>query len=203
MRHFLGLSQPHSGELYYRGKDLRKNLVEARRALGFVFEQAEAQIIGQSVWEDVGFGPANLRLKPGLVKEKSQEALRAVGLEWAKDRQTDSLSGGELRRLAIAGILAMDADCLILDEPFANLDAVSVREVVNCLISLRESGKTIVVLTHELEKILAEANRLLVLDGGKVFFEGRPKDFPEPDYERAGLMNPFKTYRSVKDLSWR
>jgi biotin transport system ATP-binding protein len=202
-KHCLGLSRPSSGEILFRGQSLRNSLSQARREVGFVFEQAEAQVIGQSVMEDVCFGPANLRLAPAEIERRAAAALAAVGLGWARERLCDSLSGGERRRLAIAGILAMEANCLILDEPFANLDAEAVREVVGCLIGLHQAGKTIVVLTHELEKILGEANRLVVMGDGKILFDGKPEGFPPAEYEKAGLMNPFRSYQSVRDLTWK
>ena len=202
MRHLIGLRKPDSGDVFYRGRPIHEDIGQVRARVGLVFQEAESQIVGQTVAEDVAFGPSNLRLGRAEVARRTAAALDAVDLSWAGDRRPDSLSGGERRRLAIAGILAMDAECIILDEPFANLDLLSVRLVLRSLVDLHGSGRTILVLTHELEKVLAQATRLLVMAGGKIVFDGPPEGPGRGAFEAYGLMDPFRGGLSRRELSW-
>lgn len=202
MRHLIGLREADEGHVFYRGLSLEKNLRLVRSRVGLVFQEAESQIVGQTVAEDVAFGPANLRLARAEVKRRTEAALEAVDMSWAAMRRPDSLSGGERRRLAIAGVLAMEAECLILDEPFANLDLPSIRLVLKSLVDLHAAGKAILVLTHELEKVLAQATRLLIMEGGRVVWDGAPEG-PGPQALGAwGLMDPYRGGLKREALSW-
>ena len=96
----------------------------------------------------------------------------------------------------------MDAECLILDEPFANLDLPSIRSVLGTLVALHAAGKTVIVLTHEIEKVLAHANRLIILDAGRIAFDGSPDDFAPERFREHGLQNPYRVHRVRADLSW-
>jgi biotin transport system ATP-binding protein len=117
-------------------------------------------------------------------------------------RRPDSLSGGERRRLSIAGTLAMEAECLILDEPFANLDFESIRLVLKTVTELHAQGTTIVLVTHELEKVLAHATRLAIMDSGAIVYDGAPDGLDPADFERHGLSNPYRNQSLRSDLSW-
>ncbi len=202
VRHLLGLCRPSSGRVLYRGVPISAQLEKVRSALGLVFQEAEAQIIGQTVDEDVAFGPENLRLPRRLIEERREKAMRRVHLDGLGGRLPDSLSGGERRRLAIAGSLAMEAECLILDEPFANLDLPSIRLCLETIVELHASGTTILLLTHELEKVLAHANRLAIMERGRLAYDGSPDDFYPEEFERYGLANPYRSYQRRADLSW-
>ena len=193
-RHLLGISTPTAGSVHFRGKDIKKDVKLLRRSVGFVFQDTDAQILGQTVAEDVAFGPANLRLKPEEIKKRTEEALAEAKLEGSGERRPETLSGGEKRRLAIAGVLAMRPDCLILDEPFANLDYESVQDIARICGDLKKNGITLIIVTHELEKILSLAERLVILDGGRKCFDAKPWEAEPEFFARHGLACPYKGY---------
>ncbi len=193
-RHLVGLSAPTSGQLLFRGERLGKDKRALRSAVGYVFQDTDAQILGQTVAEDAAFGPANLGLAPGEIERRTQAALRAARLEDSGSRRPETLSGGEKRRLAIAGVLAAEPDCLILDEPFANLDLESIRDIARLCGELKAAGTTLIVVTHELEKIFPLADRLVVLDHGRKCYDGAPSA-PEPEfYALHGLACPYEGF---------
>jgi biotin transport system ATP-binding protein len=202
MRQLIGLTRLQEGKIFYRDKPAFADLSHLRSRVGLVFQDAQAQIVGQTVEDDVAFGPSNLGLKREEIKKRTEKALRLASLERAAERSPETLSGGERRRLAIAGVLAMEAECLILDEPFANLDLPSIRAVLGTLVDLHAAGKTIIVLTHEIEKVLAHATRLIVLDEGKIAYDGAPDDFPPERFRDHGLQNPYRSHRDRAGLSW-
>jgi biotin transport system ATP-binding protein len=202
MRQLIGLSRLQEGRIFYRGRPAFEDLPLLRSRVGLVFQDAQAQIVGQTVEDDVAFGPSNLGLKRDEIKTRTEKALKLASLERAAARAPETLSGGERRRLAIAGVLAMEAECLILDEPFANLDLPSVYAVLGTLVHLHAAGKTIIVLTHEIEKVLAHASRLIVLDEGNIAYDGAPDDFPPERFRDHGLQNPYRIHRDRADLSW-
>ncbi len=202
MRHFIGLATPASGGVFYRGEPIGRILDTLRAEVGLVFQDADCQILGQTVAEDVAFGPSNLCLPPDRIARRVAESLRDLHLEGRESRSPESLSGGEKRRLAIAGVMAMRPGCIILDEPFANLDLVSIRQVLQSLTELHARGKTIVVLTHELEKVLAHATRLAIMDGGRIVYDAGPEPGIPGIFETHGLMDPFRSGRRLGDLTW-
>ena len=190
-RHLIGLSMPSSGRVLFRSQPLGKNLNALRRAVGYVFQDTDSQILGQTVAEDVAFGPANLGMSRPEIEKRVGESLARARLESAAGRRPETLSGGEKRRLAIAGVLAMGSECLILDEPFANLDYESVLDLLSLCSELKAGGKTLVIVTHELEKILDLADRLVILDGGLKVYDGGPDD-PAPEFfPTHGLVCPY------------
>lgn len=201
-RHLVGLCRPTEGRVLYRGRPLNSCLQEARKAIGLVFQDAESQIIGQSVAEDVAFGPENLGLGRAEIDERVRRAMDAVELTALATRRPDSLSGGERRRLAIAGVLAMGAECLVLDEPFANLDLHSIRLVNRTLASLKSEGISLLVLTHEVEKVLAMAHRFAVMDLGALVADLPVQAAPEFDFEAHGVWNPIRAGLSLESLVW-
>jgi biotin transport system ATP-binding protein len=197
-----GLLDASSGEVFFRGRPLAEAQGSLRREVGIVFQDADAQIIGETVAEDTAVGPKNLRLPAAIVAERVTAALRAAGLEGKADFPARSLSGGEKRRLAVAGILAMGGETIIMDEPFANLDWPGVRGVLEIIVELKRDGKTVIILTHELEKTLALADRLVIVCGGKIVLDGAPEavlDSLEPEY---GVRDPRRVYRVVGDCLW-
>lgn len=169
---------------------------------GLIFQDADAQILGETVEEDVSFGPRNAGLTKCQVKDKTQSVLEHVGLSHKKDSPARLLSGGEKRRLAVAGVLALDADIIIFDEPFANLDWPGVRQVCEIAALLKKEGRTVIILTHELEKILGLADRFLILHCGKLVFDGNGEDGLKRDLSGWGIRNPLISYSSIKDLVW-
>ena len=170
--------------------------------VGLVFQDANSQILGETPLEDVLFGLRNLPLKKQERLQKAEETLKQCGLFEKRDFQARVLSGGEKRRLAVAGILALDRDFIIFDEPFANLDLIGIKQVCAILKQLKEQNKTIIVLTHDLEKILGLADSFIILDSGKIKFNGTPEDGLKLNLEEFGIKNPLTSYNSVKDLFW-
>ncbi|MBO5606258.1 MAG: ABC transporter ATP-binding protein [Treponema sp.] len=187
-----GLDEPSSGSIE----------LQAGVRAGLVFQDADAQILGESPWEDVAFGAKNCGLKKNALDECVKSALEKTGLADKKDFPSRQMSGGEKRRLAVAGILAMGRELIIFDEPFANLDWPGVRQVCAILRQLKEDGKTVIVLTHEIEKILALASRFIILDKGKIRFDGTPEEGLALDLEKYSIRNPLRTYKSAGDLLW-
>ncbi len=173
-RHFLGLEKPDSGEVLVDGKPLATCLAEARRRIALVFQEPEHQILGMTVREDVEFGP-RASGTPAVVRERTVgEAIRAAGLSGMEDRLASALSGGEKRRLAVASALVTRPELVILDEPFNDLDWAGASELLGLLLSLRAEGTGILVVTHDLEKCLAHADRLAVMEAGRVIRDGSP-----------------------------
>lgn len=171
--------------------------------VGLVFQDADSQILGDTPLEDVAYGPANLGADRKEARKIASETLRRVGLEGRETVPARSLSGGEKRRLAVAGILAMNAEIVIFDEPFANLDWPGVVQVNEIIRSLRSSGKTLIILTHEMEKVLALADRLMVLFQGALVYDGSPEEaLKNKPLETWGIRNPLGRYERVKDLIW-
>jgi len=201
-RHLIGLAKPTSGRVLCRGVSVRKDPLAARRTVGFVFQDADAQILGQTLLEDAAFGPSSLELEAIEADRRARESLKLVGLEGLENRSPESLSGGERRRLAIAGALAMRPACLLLDEPFANLDLSAIRALLEVVRALHASGRAIIVVTHELEKVLAHATRLAVMDSGRLVYDGDPDSLDRGRFENLGLMDPYRSNSKREDLTW-
>lgn len=176
MRHLVGLVDPTQGRVLLDGAPIGGQLPQARRRVGLVFQDSSAQIVGLTVAEEVAFGPRNFGWDRVRVDAAVASALRAVGLESRGHEVCARLSGGERRRLAIAGILACRPDYLVLDEPFTGLDLPAVRSVLGTLLSLHAQGCCVLVLTHELDKCLAHAGRLILMNAGRVLADASPAD---------------------------
>ena len=193
--------------------------IESFGRAGLVFQEAETQILGESPAEDIAFGPKNLGWKKEKIKAAVEAALEKTGLSAKRDFPARFLSGGEKRRLAVACMLAMDLPLLILDEPYANLDYEGVRQVNALLRDLKAQKKTIILLTHEIEKCLGLADRFIVLFRGEKVFDGKPEALNglagenqsagengafagAIDVEKWNIRNPFNSYCRVEDLVW-
>jgi biotin transport system ATP-binding protein len=202
MKIIAGLMEPSEGDVLFRGRPLAKAGNALRTSLGLVFQDADAQILGETVAEDTAFGPRNLGLGREQVAERVDGALKAMAIEDKRDFPPRRLSGGEKRRLAVAGVIAMGCDAVIMDEPFANLDWPGVVHVLEIIRDLKAAGKTLIVLTHELEKVLAFADRLVILHRGILREDGAPEEVLgrlRPEY---GVRNPLHSYGTVGDCSW-
>lgn len=169
---------------------------------GLVFQEADSQILGETPLEDVCYSLTNIGLKPAAAKEKAIKLLEKVGLEEKSQANARTLSGGEKRRLAVASVLALEPEIIIFDEPFANLDWISVKQLCNLLLELKKQGKTIILLTHEIEKILGIANKLIILHKGKLVFDGTPEMGIKENIEQFGIKNPLTEYKKIGDLFW-
>ena len=202
LRHLNGLLLPTSGSVAVDGVQVTsKTAALARRAVGLVFQDADSQIVGETVYDDVVFGPENLGWDRAKVREAAQEAMEAVGLTGMEERPPHLLSGGEKRRLAIAGVLAMGSNILALDEPLANLDYPGLRLVLERIVALHGQGRTIVLATHDIEKVAAHAGRLVVMEQGRIVEDG-PTERIASLVERHGVRPPCATLLGAGFQSW-
>jgi hypothetical protein len=193
-----GLERASTGSIVRNGKD------GGELRVGLVFQEADAQILGDTVEEDALFGMRGSKLPKDIIEQRLETVLRQLGLYEKRHSPARSLSGGEKRRLAVAGILMMDADVIIFDEPFANLDFAGVVQVTSMIEQLRRGGKTVMVLTHELEKVLALANRLIILHKGRLVYDDEPESALRSGIlEQYGIRNPLCSYRVLADLVWK
>ena len=170
--------------------------------VGLVFQEAETQILGETPAEDIAFGPKNLGWKKEQIQNAVKEALEKTGLTDKADFPARFLSGGEKRRLAVACMLAMKLPVIILDEPYAILDFGGVKQVNALVRQLKQEGKTVIILTHEIEKCLGLSDRLIVLYRGKKVFEGTPEEGLQQNLEEWNIRNPLVKYERVEDLVW-
>lgn len=202
MKMLTGLANPDEGSIQYRGKPLKTALPGLRSEVGLVFQDTDSQLIGETVEEDIAFGPKNLGIRGTELTERVHHAMESLGLVDKRTVSPRRLSGGEKRRLAVAGVLAMGCTTLIMDEPFANLDWPGVMQVLTLVKQLKDENKTLILLTHELEKILAYADRLLILHQGKIWDDGDPESVLNRLKNEYGIRDPRHTYLKVEDCTW-
>jgi biotin transport system ATP-binding protein len=201
LRHLNGLLLPTSGIVNLAGMSVSENLARSRQMVGMVFQDADSQIVCETVFDDVAFGPENLRLGPDEIEQRVIRALKTVGLLDQKDKSPHLLSGGEKRRLAIAGILAMEPKVLIFDEPFSSLDYPGIKQVLRQMVSLHKCGRTILVAVHDLENIIAHADRLVIMKDGSIVRDGLPSQL-FGELEAFGVRDPSASRLGVKIQSW-
>ena len=176
-KHLNALLYPTEGTVYVDGKDVKqpKNIWDVRQTAGMVFQNPDNQIIGQVVEEDVGFGPENLGVPTKEIWERVEESLKAVGMYEYRKHSPNKLSGGQKQRVSIAGVIAMHPKCIILDEPTAMLDPNGRKDVIRAARALNQvEGITIILITHYMEEVIY-ADKVYVMDGGKVVMQGNPK----------------------------
>ncbi len=176
VRHFNGLLDPDAGEVEVNGRRVEDDVVAARTAVGMVFQDPRDGFVAATVGADVAFGPENLGLDRAEIADRVDDALAAVRLGGKRDARIEELSGGERERVAIAGALAMDPDHLVLDEPFTGLDWPARQAVLERLDALHESGRSVVVVTHDLRDVAALADRVVVLSAGRVALDAEAPD---------------------------
>ncbi len=203
LRCIKGLMQPTGGIIRVDGADLTGRPKERNRRIGLVFQESDTQVVGQTVERDILFGLENIGLDPVERDTRMQEVACLLGLTSLLRQRPRTLSGGERRRLAIAGVLAMRPHLLLLDEPFANLDYLGIVSVLESLVSLHAQGTTIVVATHEIEKLLAHADTMIVLEQGTVVAQGHPDEIIQM-VDRFGIRRPRIGSEPIpiEDLSW-
>lgn len=200
IQQFNGLLEPDSGHIYFEGKDVFEkgyNRTHLREKVGLVFQYPEYQLFAETVLEDVSFGPKNLKLPLLEVQQRAFQAIEAVGLSDAVyDSSPFELSGGQKRRVAIAGVLAMRPDILVLDEPVAGLDPVGRKELLQMLQQLNQKGMTIVLVSHNMEDVAEYADRVIVMNQGTVDFDGKTAEvFQRKEYlQELGLDIPVVTH---------
>jgi len=190
---FNGMIRPDSGVLLFDNQPVRydtASLRMLRKRVGFVLQNPDRQIIAPTVYQDVAFGPTNLGYPEQEVKRVAAQALRHVGLEGFEHRPPHQLSGGEKKRVAIAGVLAMDPDMLVLDEPTSGLDPSGSEDIMELLDELNHEGKTIIISTHNVELAYPWVDRAILMLEGKILEEGIPeKAFGNPEYVRRAHLS--------------
>ncbi|MBQ6806407.1 MAG: energy-coupling factor transporter ATPase [Lachnospiraceae bacterium] len=177
-KHINAILYPTEGTVWVDGMDTtdEKRLWDIRQNAGMVFQNPDNQIIGQVVEEDVGFGPENMGVPTAEIWERVEESLKAVGMYEFRKHSPNKLSGGQKQRVSIAGVIAMHPKCIILDEPTAMLDPNGRKEVIRAVRALNAAeGITVVLITHYMEEII-HADKVFVMDKGKVAMEGTPRE---------------------------
>jgi len=177
-KHLNAILYPTEGTVWVDGKDtnVEENLWEIRQKAGMVFQNPDNQIIGQVVEEDVGFGPENMGIATKEIWERVEESLKAVGMYEFRKQSPNRLSGGQKQRVSIAGVIAMHPKCIILDEPTAMLDPNGRKEVIRAVRALNDVEKmTVILITHYMEEVIY-ADRVFVMDKGKVVMQGTPRE---------------------------
>jgi len=172
-----GLNKPTAGDIVVDGINTKDEETELliKRKVGMVFQNPDNQLVASIVEEDVAFGPENLGLEPKLIRQRVDEALESVGMLEFKNSTPHHLSGGQKQRIAIAGMIAMRPECLILDEPTAMLDPKGRAEIITTIEHLNKQGMTVVLITHYMEEA-QNADRVLVMNDGKFIADGTPKE---------------------------
>ena len=208
VQHLNGLVRATAGHIYFNGEDIYAKDYDMRRLrgkVGLVFQYPEHQLFEVDVLSDVCFGPKNQGLSPEEAKERAREALRMVGISEEYEKQSPfELSGGQKRRVAIAGVLAMEPDVLILDEPTAGLDPKGRDEILDEISSLhKERGITVILVSHSMEDVAKYVERIIVMNQGEVLHDGAPREVFRhyKELESVGLAAPQVTYivHTLKD----
>ena len=201
VQHLNGLLQPTSGAIYFHGQDIADkdfNKKELRSKVGLVFQYPEHQLFEVTVFQDVCFGPKNLGLSKKEVDIRAYNALKQVGVKDEQFYQSPfELSGGQKRRVAIAGVLAMQPEVLILDEPTAGLDPKGRDEILGLIKKLqKETGITVILVSHSMEDVAEYVDRIIVMNKGSVMFDDVPKEVFKhyEELEEVGLAAPQVTY---------
>ena len=209
IQHLNGLIRPTGGTVVVDGMDIADkgtNLREVRRRVGLVFQYPEYQLFEETVHKDIAFGPKNLGLDNDEIERRVEEACRLVGLpyEAVRDKSPFELSGGQKRRVAIAGVLAMKPGTLVLDEPVAGLDPAGREELLSLIQGIHKGGVTIVMVTHSMDDAARFCDRLIVLDHGRVAFDAAPGEVfrHEEELRQMGLDVP-ECVKLVKALKAR
>lgn len=177
-KHLNAILVPTDGTVWVDGRNTKEpeELWNVRQAAGMVFQNPDNQIIGTVVEEDVGFGPENLGVPTDEIWQRVEDSLKAVGMLSYRHHSPNKLSGGQKQRVAIAGVVAMEPKCIVLDEPTAMLDPVGRKEVLKTVQKLREEKKvTVILITHYMEEVV-DADKIYVMDHGKVVMEGTPRE---------------------------
>lgn len=201
IRHMNGLLKPVSGSVSVNGIDAARSPREVMRRVGMVFQDADSQIVGETVGEDVAFGPQNLGLSREEVTERVEAALELVGIRHLAEKPCHMLSGGEKRRVAIAGVLAMQPEVVVFDEPFANLDYPGVCQVLGEMVKLRRMGRTLVATTHDVEKVVSLVDRIAIIHEGELRAVGTPEEIV-PKLSSYQIRPPCYSLLGERMLPW-
>ena len=200
-KHVNGLLLPTEGTVWVGDMDTRdeEHIWDVRKTAGMVFQNPDNQIIGNIVEEDVGFGPENIGVPTEEIWKRVEASLKAVGMTAYRLQSPNKLSGGQKQRVAIAGVMAMKPECIILDEPTAMLDPNGRKEVIRTIHELnRTEGITVLLITHYMEEAI-EADRIIVMDDGRIVMDGQPRELFSrvKELKSHGLDVP-----QVTELAW-
>ncbi|MDC7227324.1 MAG: ABC transporter ATP-binding protein [Spirochaetales bacterium] len=199
MRHLNGILEPSAGEISVSGISVRKDPGNACRKIGFVFQNSDTQFVAQTVRDDIAFGPENLGLDSECISARVSSVASDLDIVTILEKSPHRLSGGEKKKAAIAGVLAMEPALIVFDEPFAGLDYRGVRMLIEKILKLRKAGKAVIVISHDLEKILAHADTLVVMADGRITGCGAPVDMLETA-AAYGMRIPAGV--KVESMSW-
>ncbi|WP_078412820.1 energy-coupling factor ABC transporter ATP-binding protein [Priestia abyssalis] len=194
--HLNGILQPTSGTIRFKGKELaydRKSLLSLRKQVGIVFQDPDSQLFSANVLQDISFGPQNLGLSKEEVLRKVEWAMEQTETATFKDKPTHFLSLGQKKRVAIAGVLAMDPEVIILDEPTAGLDSYFSKQIMNVLDHIQKQEKTIILSTHDVNLAYGWADEIIVMHDGEILCQGNPVTVFEQDefIKKAHLDKPW------------
>lgn len=196
-----GLMKPTSGSIYFNGLNTQYDQKKIHHLVGLVFQDPDSQIVGETVREDIAFGPENLGLPEGEMIKRVDWALQVMGLKDLSEKPCYLLSGGEKRRLAIAGVLAMTPQVILFDEPFSFLDYPGICEVLKHMIQLHQKGHTLIVTTHDVEKVIAHVDRMAIIYEGELKMAGPPEDLLM-NLTQYGIRPPCYAILGMKKVSW-
>jgi len=177
--HFNGILKPSSGCIFIDGTEIKydkKNLISIRQKIGIVFQNPDDQLFAPTVMEDVAFGPMNIGLPLEEVELRVKEALKKVSMEGVEKKPPHHLSGGEKKKVAIAGILAMQPKIMVLDEPTSGLDPKGASQIMGLLYELNREGMTIIISTHDVDMVPLYASNMYIISKGKIIKEGSPQE---------------------------
>ena len=189
-KHINALLAPSEGSLFVDGMDVSKeeNVIPVRKTAGMVFQNPDNQIIASVVEEDVGFGPENIGVPTAEIWQRVEESLKAVGMLKYRHHSPNKLSGGQKQRVAIAGVVAMEPKCIVLDEPTAMLDPNGRADVIRTAHELNQKkGVTIILITHYMEEVVG-ADKVIVMDKGKVVMQGTPREI----FSQVGKLKEYR-----------
>jgi len=194
--HFNGVHRPSKGQIRFKGEALNysnKQVKELRKSIGIVFQDPDNQLFSASVYQDVSFGPINMGWPEKMVREKIEQAMKKTDTWNIKDKPTHFLSHGQKKRVAIAGILAMEPEIIILDEPTAGLDPLGTSQMMQLLDEFNQTGATVILSSHNLDEVYAWADDIFVIDSGRIIAEGPPEEIfrNEEVMKQAHLIKPW------------
>ncbi len=199
MKHLNGLYSIKKSTLFFNGEDCYKKENLMKKRIGLIFQNPDNQIVGLTVKSDIAFGPKNLGWSKSKIEDSVNNSLEHMDIIHLEDRNPHTLSGGEKKKVTIAGVLAMKPDIIVFDEPFIGLDYPGVVSVTKSLIKLKEAGFTVIIISHDLEKITAYGNRMIIMSDGEIKLDGKPEDIID-QVGKYGIRRPIQ--KSVDEMTW-